>query len=198
MKKNLILFTILTIVFLTSTAFSQHATEISADKKAVIAEIIKATKAEEQMKNTLEKMFGQMEAMYPVVVDSMLKGEKNLSAAEKEKLKTEIIERNADVSRKFNQKFIAVIDYPELLNQVFYPLYDKFFTLEELNDLLTFYKSPTGQKFNSLIPEFSAESIKLTQEYLLPKIDGLMKELMEDIKKDKKENPPPARSENRK
>jgi hypothetical protein len=191
MKKYLILNAILIFIFLTSTAFSQQATEISAEKKAVIAEIIKVTKAEEQMKDTLEKILGQMDAMYPAIVDSLVESDKSLSPVEREKLKSEMINRNAEISKKFNRKFIAAINYSEFLDQVFYPLYDKFFTVEELNDLLAFYKSPTGQKFNSVMPEFSGESIKLTQTYLLPKIDGLMKELMEDLKNNGKENPPP-------
>lgn len=193
MKNYLILFAISTIAFLTSTAYSQQASEISAEKKAVIAEIIKITNAEEQTKEVVEKMFEQSEAMYPVLIDSMIESEKNLSAAEKARIKNELVAKTADMQKRFNQKFINSINFPEFLDQVFYSLYDKFFSVEELNDLLAFYKTPTGQKFNSVMPELSAESIRLTQIYLLPKIDGLMKELMEELKNTGagKGNPPP-------
>lgn len=192
MKKTLIINIILTIGFFASQAFSQVSPEISADKKQVIEEIIKSVRAEEQMKATMEKMFEQMENVYPAVVDSMIDGQENLTVAEKTKLKAEMIERNAEISKRFNQKFLNVINYPEFLEQVFYPLYDKFFTVEELKDLLAFYKTPTGQKFNNVIPEFSAESIRLSQIYLIPKIDGLLKELInESLKNNGKGDPPP-------
>lgn len=194
MKKYLILNSVLTIIFLSSIAFSQQPTEISADKKAVIAEIITVTKADVQSKEIIEKMFAQMEAMYPAIIESLVTKQEGISEAEKTKIKTDLIEKNAAFNKKFNQKFVSAINFQDYINEVFYPLYDKFFTVEELKQLLAFYKSPIGQKFNSITPEFSAESIKMAQNYLLPRIDGIMKELMsEEIGGETKKNLTPPK-----
>lgn len=191
MKKYLILNSLLTIIFLSSTAFSQQTTEIAADKKAVISEIIVVTKADVQSKEIIEKMFAQMEEMYPAIINSMLEKQEGISEAEKAKIKNELMERHASFSKKFNQKFVAAISFQDYINEVFYPLYDKFFTVEELKQLLVFYKSPIGQKFNSISPEFSGESMKLAQNYLLPRVDGIMKEIMsEEMGGGQKKNPP--------
>lgn len=190
MKKYLILNTFLAIIFLSSIAFSQQETEVSADKKAVIAEIIIVTKADVQSKEIIEKMLAQMETMYPVIIESLIAKQEGMSEAEKSKIKAELIEKNATFNKKFTQKFVGAINFQDYINEVFYPLYDKFFTVEELKQLLAFYKSPIGQKFNSISPEFSAESIKMAQNYLLPRIDGIMKELMtEDFSVEQKKNP---------
>lgn len=180
MKKCLILNSLLTIVFLSSFAFSQQTTEISAEKKAVISEIIVVTKADVQSKEIVEKMFAQMEAMYPVIMDSLIEKREGLSEAQKAKMKSELVEKNASFTKKFNQKFLGAINFQDYINEVFYPLYDKFFTVEELKQLLAFYKSPVGQKFNSIMPEFSAESVKMAQNYLVPKIDGIVKDIMNE------------------
>ncbi len=191
--KKLILHLSLIFIALTSTAFSQ---EISADKKVAIDEIIVVTKAEDNMKKVMSAMFEQMDAMYPSIVESIISTHENLTPTQKEEMKTVLIAKNADFSKKFNQRFLAAIDFPVFVKDVYYPIYDKFFTTQELKDLAAFYKSPTGQKFNTIMPEFSGESMRLTQIYLLPKIDGIMKGIVDDEIKSielKSSEPPPAK-----
>ncbi len=194
MKKNLILNVFLLLVFLTTNVFSQQTTEISAEKRAVISELLTTMKADVQTKEIVQTMFTQMESMYPSIVDSMLEKQTDLTAIQKQQVKEAIVEKNRDFSSRFNEKFIKMINFQDYMNQVFYPIYDKFYTTDELKDLLAFYKTPTGQKFVTTMPQLAGESIRLTQEYLLPRIDGLMKELMdEDLNYVKsKKNPPPA------
>lgn len=198
MKKYLILCVFLSVVCLTSSVFSQQKTEISDEKKAVISEVLTILKAEVQTKEIMQAMFAQMESMYPSIIDSLVDKQTELTAAQKEQVKKELIERNSSFNTRFNEKFIKMINFQDYMNQVFYPLYDKFFTTAELKDLLAFYKTPTGQKFISVMPQLTGESMKLAQEYLLPRIDGLMKEIMDEdlnyIKSNK--NPPPAKKRN--
>lgn len=183
MKKYSILHAILVTLFLTATAFSQDTNQNSEEKKVVIDEIVKVLKAEEQIQTTMRATVEQMNAMYPNIVDSIVDSNDKIPPAEKAKVKAEMIKRHAGFNKRFNDKMFKAINFQEFTAAVFYPLYDKFFTLEELKDLLTFYKSPTGQKLNSISPQFTAETVKLTQTYLLPKIDGVVKELLdEDLK----------------
>ena len=198
MKKYLILNVFLTFFFLISTVSAQQTTEISAEKKAVIAELLTVIKADMQTKEIMQAMFAQMDAMYPSVVDSMIDGQTDLNAEQKREIKQILIERNSSFNARFNEKFIKIINFQDYMNQVFYPLYDKFFTTEELKDLIAFYKTPTGQKSILTTPQLTGESMKLAQEYLIPQIDGLMKELMdEDLKFAKSnKNQPPAQKKN--
>jgi hypothetical protein len=193
MKKYLILNVFLSLIFLTSSVFSQKTTEISDEKKAVISELLTVIKADVQTKEIMQAMFAQMESMYPSIIDSLVDKQTDLSSAQKEQVKKEHIERNRNFNSRFNEKFIKMINFEDYMNQVFYPLYDKFFTTAELNDLLAFYKTPTGQKFITATPQLTGESMKLAQAYLLPRIDGLMKEMMdEDLNYIKSNKNPPA------
>lgn len=46
-------------------------------------------------------------------------------------------------------------------------LYDKYFTMEEIQDMIVFYKSPAGRKYVSIKPEITKEIImKVVKEYL--------------------------------
>ncbi len=183
MKKYLILHAILLTLILSLSAFSQETKQNLAEKKVVIDEIVKVVKAEDQIQSTMQATVNQMDAMYPSIVDSIVDGDDKIPSAEKAVIKAAMIKKHDDFNKRFNDKIFKVINFSEYTATVFYPLYDKFFTLEELKDLLAFYKSPTGQKFNSISPQFMTEIVKLTQIYLMPKIDGVVKELIdEDLK----------------
>ena len=46
-------------------------------------------------------------------------------------------------------------------------LYDKYFTREEIDDMIAFYKSPVGRKYVSMKPEITKEIVmKVMKEYL--------------------------------
>jgi uncharacterized protein len=157
--------------------------EIAPEKKKVIAEIIIATKASEKVEETMSQMMKQMQAAYPAIIRSTLAGMEGLDANQKATLETELINKNEKFTVKFQERLRQRINYKEFIEQTIYPLYDKFFTESELKDLLSFYKTSTGQKLNEIMPQMVGESVRLSQELLVPKITGIVNEIIqEDIK----------------
>lgn len=173
---------LLTIVFLGFISV-QAQIQISPEKKKVIAEIVLATKAEQQSEQVMRAMFAQMQAGYPAMVKQVLAQDKTLTPARRKTLEAQLNERNEQVTGKLYDRFLEKINFKEYTEQAVYPLYDKFFTESELQDLLAFYKSPTGQKLNQTLPQMTTESIRLAQEILVPKVTTIITELVqEDIK----------------
>lgn len=193
MKRNFNLYALIifSILFLSSNAFSQNS-GIVPEKRNVIAEIISVTKADQRSKEIMEAMFEQMNANYPLIIKGMIEKQTGLSAAEKSKLTSELIEKQNDFDQRFQQKLIQAINFQEFIEATIYPLYDKHFSVAELNDLLAFYKTPTGQKLNELMPQFSAEAMRLTQEFLNPKIDGIFDEVI----REQTQSPPAPKKNN--
>lgn len=61
----------------------------------------------------------------------------------------------------------------DALYSVLYPVYEKHFNIFELNQLVTFYQSPLGQKLVRVSPQLLTESMALGQEWglsLVPEI----------------------------
>ena len=146
----------------------------------VIAEIITASGAEKNIQKTMQSMFEQMNAIYPQVIRQTVESQTDLTSSEKEELIKTIVAKTENTDKRFQEKLFQQINFKEFIGEIFYPLYAKYFSVAELKDLLVFYKSPTGQKFNNIMPQFSAESVRLTNEYMLPKIDKIMKEVVEE------------------
>lgn len=167
-------------------------TGISPEKKKIIAEIVTVTKADKRIEQVMQAMFGQMNQMYPLMMQSSLKDRKDLTAAQKAEIENALIKKNQDFVGRFQNKMLKAINFQEYIEATIYPLYDKFFTEAELRDLLTFYKTPTGQKLNESLPQFAAESVRLSQDFLMPKLNGIVDEMIkEDAERGK--NPPPKK-----
>jgi len=74
----------------------------------------------------------------------------------------------------------------ELIEQIV-PLYDKYYTLEDLRDINTFYESPAGQKIVTTLPSLTQESMTIGQKWGEAKTAELEKEL--DAERKKLEDP---------
>jgi uncharacterized protein len=68
------------------------------------------------------------------------------------------------VPNEFWDSFVKEVRSDELIDLVV-PIYDRYYTLEEIGDLTRFYQSPVGQKTIKVLPKLSAEAIDAGQEW---------------------------------
>jgi len=72
----------------------------------------------------------------------------------------------------------------EAFYEMMYPIYQKYFTLNELNGLISFYETPLGSKVISTLPLITQESMLAGQQWgatLAPKIQQrVMKRFKEE------------------
>ena len=69
-----------------------------------------------------------------------------------------------DVPDSFWNEFMAEVNEDELIERIV-PVYAKHFTLEELEQLIAFYKTPLGKKLIGEMPVVMQESIAVGQEW---------------------------------
>jgi uncharacterized protein len=153
---------------------------IPEEKRKLIAEIIVVMKMDKQMVEITDAMLKSMEETYPIAFKRALDNNPNLTAQEREKLSAGVSEYYQSFSKRFRERLPQAVNYPQYIEETVYPLYDKFFTARELADLLTFYKTATGQKVIDTMPQLYAESMRAAQENLLPRIFKLIDEMMKE------------------
>ena len=75
------------------------------------------------------------------------------------------------------------IEENSVITDISYPIYDKYFTVEDLGELIAFNKTPTGKKALALMPQINQEAMLAAQQWgmsLAPKIqERVQKELQE-------------------
>ena len=67
-------------------------------------------------------------------------------------------------SQLFWTKFEQRINTRELIEKLI-PLYDKYYTTEDIRAVNAFYETPTGQKLISTLPQLMQEAMKVGQEW---------------------------------
>jgi len=134
--------------------------KISPQKEKSIRELIRVSNTEKQYKQAIRQMF----AMY-------------------REQKTEV---PGEVWDKMEAKFA---DVSEVLDALV-PIYDKYYTQEDIDGLLTFYNSPVGKKYLLTLPAVQAEASAFGKEWGTRKgaeVDAEIRAAQETPKKENEE-----------
>jgi hypothetical protein len=146
---------------------------ISPEKRALISELFEVT----QLRKTADELHkGMMEQQRQITRDVILQSMeinpeyKELSDANREKVRKEMLENSERTDQRATELITERINFPTLIAEISYQLYDKYFTESELKDLLVFYRSSTGKKAIEVVPKLFAESMELARVALQPKM----------------------------
>ena len=64
----------------------------------------------------------------------------------------------------FEKEFLAAVNTRELVDLIV-PIYDRHFSEQDIDGMLAFYRSPLGQRFIKALPQVTAESQKVGEEW---------------------------------
>ncbi|MFZ4555039.1 MAG: DUF2059 domain-containing protein [Pseudanabaena sp.] len=150
------------------------STVISPKKYALIRELLEITESEKNASKIMEAM---VRNDLTNLVSAILKAAPALDNdhPEAQKQFSEIV---SNMANKYRDRVIAKIDIPQLIEEISYPIYDKYFTEIELSEIIGFYKSATGKKAIALMPQIINDSMRRTNEILLPKMAKIMTEII--------------------
>ena len=162
----------------------------SEEKSKLIGELVLVMKMDRQFPDIMDTMLKGMETTYPVGFNAAVDGNANLSPQQKKALKASAGDRFVAFSQKFRKRLAEAIDYSKYIREAIYPLYDKFYSEQELRDLIAFYKTPTGQKVVDTLPALLAESNVAAREKFLPQLFPLIEEM---VKEDFEQIAPPPK-----
>jgi hypothetical protein len=153
--------------FLLFFCITTFTTSFSQTKQASINELIHVMKNDSMMNKMID-------AMIPTMTNQLFSELKDSTAKA----------RSAEMMK------IAMETAKELapkMNVLMTSFYDKYFTESEINDFLTFYKSPTGRKSISIMPQMMNDMMGEMMKNYIPEMKKTMKARMDEyIKKEKK------------
>ncbi len=179
-KASVVLCVILySICLLAGSAAAQQS--ISSEKKALIHELLLITDAEKMTGSVIDTMLAAMDKMYPLMIEEMMESMPELTPAQKKKIQAEVRDYSW-FSQTFRERLPQRINFKELNEKISYPLYDKYFTENELKDLIAFYKSSTGKKTLSVMPSLFNDSLQKSSAMLTPILTELIQEIIDEEK----------------
>ena len=96
--------------------------EISPKKEKLIKELIEVMEVKKQIERTVDIMLAQMERNFSQMIPGLLKGE------EREKFEKEGAETITRFLKRYTELLPKRIDLRQVTEQIYFPLYDKYFT----------------------------------------------------------------------
>ncbi|WP_294082665.1 DUF2059 domain-containing protein [Proteiniphilum sp. UBA5384] len=161
--KKLALVTIAVILPLTLT--------MGQDKADNIKRLMNAMQMEKMVDNTMQAMKNAMKQQ----VTMQMQGEQREQAKEAmESLMDFVSTETSAITKKMFEE-----DLPSV--------YEKYFTEEEVNDLILFYESPTGKKLLEQTPEMTGEIMSIMSTKYMPILSSKMKEKMKELSPETKQ-----------
>lgn len=179
MKIKLLLISIILLIFGSSIlAQTTDATEKQKALKELVGLINQNNKAEDFFR----AMSVQFSLMNEEIVKATLSERTDLTSAEKKSLEKTLSVDSQKYRKQLEDKLLEKLDFNAMTSEISLSVYDKFYSLEEINDLISFYKTKTGQKTLSLMQPLMLESMRLSQEKMTPKLIKVMEELRQEQK----------------
>jgi hypothetical protein len=123
------------------------ATDERALKRQLVEELLEVIDAKALTQASFDLVFHKMGEMNGVVPEGM---DPESKAQWEESHRKEAEQMNAFKERLFHR-----IDYARYAEEIYYPLFDKQFSADEIRELIVFYKTKPGQKTVKMLPELA-------------------------------------------
>lgn len=176
----------LTILLLTGALLAHVSaqTATSTEKQTAIKELVALINGDNKLEEIMNATIPQLQAQQDATMKSMLDERTDLNATERKALEDSLADNKKYSLKRFMDKMMQKINYNELINEIAYNVYDKYFTLEELRDLNAFYKTATGQKTLKMMAPISIDTMTAMNERVMPKMMNVIKEIMDEDKRE--------------
>ena len=174
----------LTILMLTGVFFASATAQNPAhsEKQIAVKELVAMINGNDQTEQMMNAMNVQMELIRDTTAESLLNERTDLTSEERKSLESSIKSDPKLSVKRFHAKLLQKLNLKEVMDEFAYDLYDKYYTIEEIKDLVNFYKTPTGRKSLQMVSVIGADTMQRMQERLMPQMQIVIKEITEEDK----------------
>jgi len=164
---------------LTDSTIEISQQPISGRKKQLIQELIELTGGEQLFRQVSQVTAAQLEQDFQAIIESIPSETIGVSASQKQELLQSLSRDISRIANLYNQRLMEKINFNQIIENVYYPLYDKYYTEEDLQAMINFYKTPTGRKTISVMPQLLQESIQRVAQIIQPQAVQIFQEIFE-------------------
>jgi hypothetical protein len=157
--------------------------ELTESKQEVVRElltIVGAGAIAEQMRDQqsiVELM--RMQPSYQPMMELAVSEQIDLSEADRKRLLARLENFDAFAER-FRALFAERLNFSTIIDSVYLPLYDKYFSEEELRQMVAFYRTPVGRKTIAVMPSLMQEAGQGVEDAVWPIAVGLVQEIVSE------------------
>ncbi|MFA6451085.1 MAG: DUF2059 domain-containing protein [bacterium] len=187
MKKILItvIVALFAVVLATGAATAQDAAagkeSVSPQKIELLKRLFADMKLDENMKQVFDSMAAQMKAAAPQMLKGMI--DENEMTDRDRQIMDELM---PPFMEKIYKTIFNSFDINKMVEEIYIPLYAKYFDEDDIKAMIAFYESPTGKKFIDLTPALTAEAMQKMMTDIIPQMTEAMKPVLDEFQEDVK------------
>ncbi len=156
------------------------SSRVDPAKKAAIKELLTLTKLSESYSAIRDVMISQVRRTVNVMLQKAISDDTHLNSAQKKQMLDTVSDSSDRIISRYRPLSAERINMPVIMEQVAYKVYDESFTTGEIQDLITFYRTATGQKALKQMPEIMHRSMTLSAQMILSTVMDITKEVVAD------------------
>ena len=189
MLKKLLSFGLLSLLLLISPKFASANTEVTSQsleqlerqqesipsrKLALIQELRSLTNSEALFEN----IFNIMIANLPKQTSQMIQRTRGTQLSEIQQQELDLMMQR--VMKRMVALIKEKVELKTIHKVVEIHLYNKYYSEDELQDLVDFYKTPTGQKTLAVMPQLTQDSLNLFNQLFLPQVIEIQQQVIQE------------------
>jgi uncharacterized protein len=186
--------TLVVIVLLALPVCAQAQQQISPAKRELIKSLIETMHAKENTKTLIDAIGQQLEAQHRQIVEQMIHEQPNLTERQRQSLR-DVLLKDDRQQQRYVDLLYQRIDLGQLVENIYYELYDQYYSEAELKDLIAFYQSPTGQKTINVMPKLFVDSMTKARAAVTPALNQTIAEMNAEAAQDVQSKAPAASPE---
>jgi uncharacterized protein len=159
MRKHIVLSALLVGLFTAAGAQTATSTAPVAASKEDVQKLFNVMSNKDQIRRIMEQTLAQM---------------KVLNREQIKKQQPDVSEQELSRMDRESDELIREFPIDEMMNDMI-PVYQRHFNKSDIDGLIAFYSSPTGQKFLTEMPAVTAESMQAVYPRIQSALDAALK-----------------------
>ena len=154
------------------------AAPVDEKKQKVIEELLEVTNISSRVELIRRAFWRSALMSFARAASKAVKDDPKFAKADREELVDEISARSKKMGVRYQELLKKEIDLDKEINAIAARVYAKHFTTEELQNIVDFYKTPTGIKARQVMPEVAKEALTTTQVVMEPRLKKVVEQVM--------------------
>lgn len=169
---------LLTVVFL--PIFSHSNADVKSEEQKVFRHFFEAIGAEAQYNQMMDIMVRQFQQGLASGLQRQAAKVEDASQAEKDRVIQLFKQVLFAYVEKIKTAMVAEMPFDELVDNVYYPIYSKYFHVSDIKEVIAFYESPVGKKFVSMSSVLMQEIVSTFNQKYGPKLRELSNRIADE------------------
>ncbi len=161
---------------------------IEPEKKKAIEELLEVTELSQRLPLLIDAFKSNARRTFALAIIPSIKNAPHNKDKPRTELKKMVDDKASAMTDRYLELFKEQVDLENLIKEVALQVYAKHFTTGEIQEITAFYKTPTGTKARTVMPEVARESMVLTQKMIRPKVKSIVNTVLIESKDDDKKD----------